>query len=89
MDVLGGVSKYFSVVLLSPPRWLCNWWNVYYESTLQAGWNGYYISENQCNQTDTQGWELRLMPFNSMVVQLLLYDMEVWGSTISLSSMIT
>ena len=77
MDILGGVSKYFSIVLLSPPCWQCNWWNVYYQSRLRASWNSYYMFANQCNQTDTQGWDLRLMLFNSMVVHVLLYDMEV------------
>ena len=40
--------------------------------------------ENQCNQSDTQGWEVRLMLFNAMVV--LLYGVQVWGDKISLSA---
>ena len=51
-----------------------------------AGWNGYYMFENQYNQSDTRGWEVRLMLFNAMVVQVLLYGVEVWGGTISLSA---
>ena len=51
-----------------------------------AGWNGYYMFENQYNQCDTRGWEVRLILFNAMVVQVLLYGAEVWGGTISLSA---
>ena len=36
-----------------------------------------YMFENQCNQIDSQGWEVRLMLFNAMVVQVLLYGVEV------------
>ena len=46
-----------------------------------AGWNGYYMFENQYNQCDTRGWEVRLMLFRTMVVQVLLYEVEVWGGT--------
>ena len=40
------------------------------------------MSEKQCTQSNTQGWEVRLMLFNAM--QVLLYRVEVWGGTISL-----
>ena len=53
---------------------------------LQAGWNSYYMFENQCNQSDTQGWEVRLMLFNAMVVQMFLYGAKLWGGIISLSA---
>ena len=39
----------------------------------------YYLLENQCNQSDTCGWEVKLMLFNAMVTQVLLYGVEVWG----------
>ena len=37
----------------------------------------------ESNQSDT--CEVRLMLFNAMVVQVLLYRIEVWDGTISLS----
>ena len=42
--------------------------------------------ENQCNQSDTCGWEVKLMLFNAMVTQVLLYGVEVRGGTISLNA---
>ena len=33
---------------------LTNRWNVFHDSRLQAGWNRYYMFENQCNQSDTR-----------------------------------
>ena len=41
-----------------------NTWNLGYESGLQEGWNGYHMFENQCSQSNIQGWEVRLMLFN-------------------------
>ena len=38
------------------------------------------------NQSDTRGWEVRLMLFKSIVVQVLIYGVEVGGDTISLSA---
>ena len=38
--------------------------------------------ENKCNQSDTHGWEVKLVLFNAMVTQVLLYGVEVWGDTI-------
>ena len=35
---------------------------------------------------DTRGWKVRLMLFNAMMVKLLLYGVEMWGGTISLSA---
>ena len=40
--------------------------------------------ESQCNQCDTQGREARLMLFNAMMAQVLLYGVEVWGGTLHL-----
>ena len=60
-----------------------NRWSGCFESRLQAGWKSYYMLENQCNQSDTRGWEVKLMLFNAMVTQVLLYGVEVWGGTIS------
>ena len=34
----------------------------------------------------TRRWEVRVLLFDSMVVQALLYGVEVWGGTISLSA---
>ena len=34
--------------------------------------------ENQCNPSDAQGWEVRLMSLNALVVQVLLYGVEMW-----------
>ena len=42
--------------------------------------------EYECNQSNTRGWEVRLMLFNAMVVQVFLYGVEVGGCTISLLS---
>ena len=42
--------------------------------------------ENQYNQCDTRGWEVRLILFNAMVVQVLFYGVEVWGGIISLGA---
>ena len=44
---------------------------------IQVAWSSYYMFENNCNQTDTGGWEVRLMLFNAAVIQLLLYEMLV------------
>ena len=55
------------------------------ESTHCTGWNNYYMFEDQCNQSDIQGW-VRLMLLNVMVVQVLLYRVEVWGGTVSRSA---
>ena len=41
--------------------------------------------ENKCNESDTQ-WEVKLMLFNSMVTQVLLYGVQVWEGTISLNA---
>ena len=57
-----------------------------YYSRLQAGRYNYYMIEHQCNQSDTQGWEVRLMLFNAIVVQVLLYGVEVLGGTIIVSA---
>ena len=53
-----------------------NRWNLCYESRIPAGWNSYYKFENQCNKSDTLGWEVRSMLFNTMVVQMLLMIMH-------------
>ena len=42
--------------------------------------------ENQSNQSEAQGWEVRLMLFKAMVIELLLYGVEMWGGSISLSA---
>ena len=34
----------------------------------------------------TRRWEVRVLLFDSMVVQALLYGVEVWGGTISFSA---
>ena len=39
------------------------------------------MPENKCNQSDTHGWEVKLMLFNAMITQVLLY-----GGTISLNA---
>ena len=52
------------------------------ESRCQTGWKSYYMLENKCNQSDTHGWEVKLVLFNAMVTQVLLYGVEVWGDTI-------
>ena len=35
-----------------------NKWSACFDSRLQAGWKSYYLLENQCNQSDTCGWEV-------------------------------
>ena len=39
--------------------------------------------ENRCNDCDFDGWEVKVTLLNSMVAQVLLYGVEVWGGTIS------
>ena len=51
--------------------------NVCYKSRLQATWNKYYMFRNHCNQSGIQGWEVRLMLFNAMAVQVLLHGLKV------------
>ena len=63
-----------------------NIWKVCYESRLQVGGNSYYMLENQWNQSDIRQWEVKLMLFNVMVVQVLLDRVEVWGDILSLSA---
>ena len=63
-----------------------NKWIVWFESRLQAGWKSSYMPENKCNQSDTHGWEVKQMLFNSMVTWVLLYGVEVWRGTISLNA---
>ena len=45
-----------------------------------------YVFDYQINQSDTRAYEARLMLFNAMVVQVLLYGMELWAGIISLSA---
>ena len=54
-----------------------NKWSECFDSRLQAGWKSYYLLGSQCNQSDTCGWEVKLMLFNAMVTQVLLYGVEV------------
>ena len=56
---------------------MTNRWNACYVSRLHAGWNSHYMFENQCKQCDTRGWEVRLMLFNAMVVQVFLYGVTL------------
>ena len=42
--------------------------------------------EKQCNQCNTLVWEVRLMLLNVMVVQELLYGVEVLGDPMSLNA---
>ena len=63
-----------------------NKWSACFDYKLQASWKSYYLLENQCNQSDACGWEVKLMLFNAMVTQVLLYGVEVWGGTISLNA---
>ena len=42
--------------------------------------------ENQKNQSDNHGWEVKVMLFNTMVIQVLLCELEVWGDNISLNT---
>ena len=50
--------------------WMYFWHQ--YESRLQVGWNTYHMFKNQCRKIYNWGWEVRLMLFNTMVVQVLL-----------------
>ena len=61
-------------------------WNVCYESRLLASRNSYYAFENQYKQSDTQGWEMRLMLFNALVDQVFLHKVVLWGGAISLGA---
>ena len=65
---------------------ITNKWSAYFDSRVRAGWKSYYLLEKQCNQSDTCGWEVKLLLFNAMITQLLLYGVEVWGDTISLDA---
>ena len=48
-----------------------------FEFNLQAGWKSYYMLENKCKLSDAHGWQVKLMLFNTMVTQVLLYGSEV------------
>jgi hypothetical protein len=37
-----------------------NRWSGCFDSKLQAGWKSCYTFENQCNQSDTHEWEVKL-----------------------------
>ena len=63
-----------------------NKWSVRFDSRLQPGQKSYYMLENKCNQSDTHGWEVKLMLFNAMITQVLFYRVEVQGGTISLNA---
>ena len=60
--------------------------SVCFESRLQASWKSYYMFENQCNQSDTHGWEVNFILFIVMVTQVSLYGVKVWGCIISLNA---
>ena len=64
---------------------MTNWLNVCFESRLQGGWNNYYMFENKCNQIDTRGQEV-IDAIQCYGDQVLLYKVEVWCDTISLST---
>ena len=43
---------------------------------LVGTWKSYFMLENKCNQSDTHGWDVKLMLFNAMVTQVLFYGVE-------------
>ena len=63
-----------------------NKWSVRFESRFQAAWKSYYMLENKCKLSDAHGWQVKLMLFNTMVTQVLLYGSEVQGDTISFNA---
>ena len=57
---------------------------MYYATSLDFEQVGYtyihiLVYEHRCNQSDIRSWEVRVVPFNAMVVQVLLYLVEVWA----------
>ena len=54
-----------------------NKWSVRFESRFQAAWKSYYMLENKCKLSDAHGWQVKLMLFNAMITQVLLYGSEV------------
>ena len=53
---------------------------------LEAGKRAYYAFENMCNQGNIKCWPLKKYLFDTLVMHVLLYGVEVWGGSISTST---
>ena len=61
-------------------------WHTCMERRLAAGKSKYCQFENDCSHTDTKCWKIRCILFDAYVLQTILYGVEVWGGSISLST---
>ncbi|MCO5583232.1 hypothetical protein L7F22_037140 [Adiantum nelumboides] len=53
---------------------------------LEAGKRAYYAFENMCNAEEIKCWALKKYLFDTLVLPVLLYGVEVWGGSISKST---
>ena len=61
-------------------------WNECATHRLEAGKRAYYAFENICNLGDIKCWILKKYHFDTLVTPVLLYGVEVWGSSIPKST---
>ena len=61
-------------------------WNECATRRLEAGKRAYYAFENTCNLGDIKCWVLKKYLFDTLVTPVLLYGVEVWGSSIPKST---
>ena len=61
-------------------------WNECATRRLEAGKRAYYAFENTCNLGDIKCWVLKKYLFDILVTPVLLYGVEVWGSSIPKST---
>ena len=53
---------------------------------LEAGKRAYYAFENMCNVGEIKCWAHKKYLFDALVTPVLLYEVEVWGGSISKST---
>ena len=58
----------------------------WHECAMEAGKRAYYALENMCNAGDVKCWVLKKYLFDTLVTQVLLYGVKVWGESISKST---
>ena len=57
-------------------------WGKAVERRLEAATGHYYAFENMCTQQEISSWRVRCTLFDALVVQTVLYGVEVWGGSI-------
>eukprot|EP00249_Psilotum_nudum_P023837 c29002_g1_i1 orf=1190-2446(+) len=63
-----------------------NRWSTCVHRRLDAGWGKYFQFENECYNSNTRRWHTRNMIFGAYVIQTVLYGVELWGGSISIST---